>query len=511
MNGSQNTSSSQRVAVIGAGVGGLVAALELAQKGLRVTLLERADSPGGKMRRRQVQGRALDVGPTVLTMRWVFEEIFRDAGEDLREHITLTPLEILGRHGWQDQSRLDLYADLERSAAAIADFASPKEVDGFRRFHRYAESIYRYSELPFIRSQKPTLGGLLGLLGVQGMARLHKIDSMRTMHKALRGFFKDPRLLQLFARYATYYGSSPYLCPATLNLIAFVEQQGVWVAEGGMHALALTLAKLCEKRGVDIRAGSHVEEITTEGERISGVRLQGGAFIPAEVVVHNGDINALSSGLLGEEAARGLGNHHHLPRSLSALTLAAVGRPRGFPLQFHNVFFSGDYPAEFDDIVNKERLPQSPTVYICAQDRAPGMAAPEGAERLFFIINAPAIGDAHEFSDAEKERCIDGALAVLRGCGLEIAFEAVEATSPTEFARAFPATGGAIYGPATHTWNAPLSRAGSRGKLRGLYIAGGSAHPGAGVPMAALGGRMAAESVIHDLGLGELPKLVGTV
>ncbi|MEP7119737.1 MAG: FAD-dependent oxidoreductase, partial [Byssovorax sp.] len=215
---------SERVVVVGGGVGGLVTAALLAHRGLEVVLLERAPAIGGKMRQVHPGGRAVDAGPTVLTMRWVFEEIFAALGTTLDTHVALAPAELLARHAWEGSGgapqRLDLFADLDRSADVIGDFAGPREAAGYRRFCEHARRIYATVEQPFLRSERPTLGSTLSVARGLGVTGLLGIDGHRTLWKSLGEFFRDPRLRQLFGRYATYCGSSPFLAPATLNVIA---------------------------------------------------------------------------------------------------------------------------------------------------------------------------------------------------------------------------------------------------------------------------------------------------
>jgi 1-hydroxycarotenoid 3,4-desaturase len=189
-------------------------------------------------------------------------------------------------------------------------------------------------------------------------------------------------------------------------------------------------------------------------------------------------------------------------RSLSAVTWNLVAETRGFPLLRHTVFFSQDYPDEFDAIFRRTRLPNEPTVYLCAHDRDDrDGAAPEGPERLLCLVNAPAAGDSHPFDPAEIERCETRTFTLLERCGLAVARESASrlVTTPADFHRLFPATGGALYGQASHGWRASFSRPGTRSRVPGLYLAGGSVHPGAGVPMAALSGRLAATAVLSDL------------
>lgn len=490
------------VLIIGAGMAGLAAAVLLASRGVAVTVIERASRPGGKMRELEVGGRYIDAGPTVFTMRWVFEDLFADAGTRLDAHLKLLPLEIIARHAWDTGGRLDLFANAQRSAEAIGDFAGAAEARRYLGFHKAAQNIYETLEQPFIRASRPTPLSLASRIGPFGARRLWNIRPFETLWGALGGHFKDPRLRQLFGRYATYSGSSPFLAPATLMLIAHVEQEGGWTVEGGMHQTAVALARLAEAKGVTFRYQSEVAEILTHRQGVRGVRLTTGEHLEASAVVTNVDVAALHQGLLGE-AVRGLAPPAPgTERSLSALTWNLVAETQGFPLLRHSVFFSRDYPGEFNAIFRDARLPTEPTVYICAQDReGQDGPPPPGPERLLCLVNAPAIGDIHSFSPPEIEQCQNHAFHLLERCGLRIRLnpETCRITSPTDFHRLFPATGGALYGQASHGWKASFNRPGTRTKLPGLYLAGGSVHPGAGVPMAALSGRLAANCVLADL------------
>ena len=360
--------SHHRVVIVGAGMAGLSSALALAASGVVVTLLERGQAPGGKIR--QLGG--IDSGPTVFTMRWVFEELFAQAALNFADHVSLQALPILARHAWDERSQLDLFADEERSVAAIGAFAGAAEAARYRSFCRDTKRIYDILETPFLRAGRPSMAALLGANGFRGLFDLPEIKPFSSMAAALAQYFHDPRLRQLFGRYATYCGSSPYLAPATLMLIAHVE---------------------------------------------------------------------------------------------------------------------------------RDALPDEPTVYVCAQDRNDDDAAVGGEERLLVLINAPANGDRHIYSSMEVERCAQATFGVLERCGLTIAGSPPhsQVTTPTDFNKLFPATGGALYGRSSHGWTASFQRPGVRTKLPGLYLAGGSVHPGPGVPMAALSGRAAAACLLADL------------
>jgi 1-hydroxycarotenoid 3,4-desaturase len=481
------------VIVIGAGAGGLAAAIDLARQDVAVTVLEKAPAVGGKIR---VDGAGIDAGPTVLTMRWVFEALFADAGATLDDHLTLRPAELLARHAWSSRERLDLFADADRSAEAIAAFAGRAEADGFRTFCARAQRVYRTLEGPFMRAQKPTA---VSLAVGTGLSQMFGISPFATLWKALGDHFHDPRLRQLFGRYATYSGSSPFLAPATLMLITHVEQQGVWLVEGGMVRVAIELRQLATQLGAVVQVDAPVQEITVNAGRASGVMLASGERIEADAVVCNTDVAALGTGALGRAVMGAVPAPKPEGRSLSAVTWTLSAATEGFPLTRHNVFFGRDYAAEFDAVFQRGRITDEPTVYVCAQDR-PGAAAPP-FERLLVLINAPPNGDRGEIPPVEIERCATRTFGLLERCGLTVHRrpEHTTVTTPSEFAKMFPSTGGSLYGRAVHGSMAAFRRPGSRSALPGLYLAGGSVHPGPGVPMAVLSGRLAAASLLQDL------------
>lgn len=489
--------------MVGGGIGGLAAAAELAARGLDVTLLEAASAPGGKLRQVVAGGLAQDAGPTVFTMRWVFDELFQRAGARFDDAVRLQPAPVLARHAWPDGSRLDLFADSARSAAAIAAFAGPAEAARFLGFCERAARVYAALEQPFIRSMRP--GSPLQLLwrgGLAGLPGLARISPFRSLWSSLAQCLHDGRLRQLFGRYATYCGSSPFDAPGTLMLVAHVEQQGVWLVEGGMVRLAQAVAALFERHGGRLRTGSPVRRVLVRDGRTTGVELAGGERLDANAVVFNGDAAALA-GCLGAPSGPPAAAARKA-RSLSAVTWnLSAGPAGGFPLQRHNVFFSGDTRAEFDALFRARQLPSDPTVYVCAQDRGTGDATPAQAERLFCLVNAPASGDDAPPSASALQRLQDATRQQLarHGLDLDLGGREVVRRTPQDFDRLYPGTGGALYGRASHGWRASFQRPGTRTAVAGLYQAGGSAHPGAGVPMAALSGRLAAQCVLEQFGV----------
>lgn len=487
-----------KVVIVGAGIGGLTCALELARQGLDVTVCEKAGKPGGKIRTVDVNGRAIDSGPTVFTMRWVFEQIFSDAGTTLADQLTLTPAAVLARHAWQDGSRLDLHADINRSAQAIAQFAGRAEGAAFLDFCARARATYETLEKPFILSPQPSPASLALGAGLRGLGDLWRISPFTTLWQALSRHFHNPKLRQLFGRYATYCGSSPFDCPATLMLVAHVEQDGVWFVEGGMHQLALAVERLAIGAGASFRYRSGVRSIETQDGKACGVTLESGERLDADAVVVNADPAAVAGGLLGSSIRRAA-TVDRSARSLSAVTWSMTAGVRDFPLSRHNVFFSNDYRAEFDDIFKRGRLPREPTVYVCAQDRDDTESFAAEPEGLLVLINAPPIGDQSAFDTEEVHQCTQRTFELLRRCGLDLTPRDQIMTTPADFNRMFPGTGGALYGQASHGWTASFNRPTAHTPVPRLYLAGGSTHPGPGVPMAALSGRLAASRVLTDL------------
>lgn len=488
------------VIIVGAGVGGLSAAVDLAARGVPVIVVEKEAAVGGKMRQLSPGGRPIDAGPTVFTLRAVFDELFDHAGTSTDAELKLTKLEVLARHAWDgDAARLDLFADRARSADAIGTFAGKAEAEGFLRLAAEAERMFTTLHASFMRAQRPSPIGLAMNVGLGNVGALLATKPFSTLWSVLGSHLGDPRLRQLFGRYATYCGSNPFAAPATLMLIAHAELMGVWALDGGMHALAVTLADVARRKGAVVRTGAGVAEVLTSRGRASGVRLATGEVIEGSAIVWNGDVSALAAGLAGPGVTGAAPITLPARRSLSAVTWCIDAATSGFPLTRHNVFFSRDYPAEFEDIFSARRPPRDPTVYVCAQDRGDD-GLNDGPDRLLCLVNAPADGDGTPLSAAVIRDTTTRAFALMERCGLVIDRAAGDGvmTAPEGFNRLFPASGGALYGPATHGAFATFQRAGARSRLPGLYLAGGTVHPSAGVPMAAISGRLAAAALMQD-------------
>lgn len=479
--------------VIGAGMGGLASAIRLAAMGIAVTVVESSDVPGGKARAVPSVAGPVDTGPTVLTMRGEFDALFALAGQTLDDHITLIPQPILARHWWADSPTLDLFSEHEANIEAIQTFAGPREAAAFIRFDAQAKALLAAFDKPVMRAAKPDLAAIARVALRQPRLWPALLPGV-TLERLLRLHFRDPRLVQLFARYATYVGGRPRHAPGVLALIWRAEAAGVWAVQGGMHSLAAALARLATSLGVTFLYATQARRIVTQGGRVTGVEVEGGRTLPCRHCVFNGDPAALTMGLLGDAPRAAVPTAKTHPRSLSAHVWAFAATPHGADLTHHNVFFSGDPSAEFGPI-GQGRMPDQPTLYLCAQDRTP--TPPKGLERFEIILNAPAGAPPHP---DEELSCRQRTFPRLQRFGLTFSPQpgAQALTRPTDLARLYPASQGAIYGRSPEGLMAAFARPTARTALPGLVLTGGGAHPGAGVPMAALSARHAAEAIRQD-------------
>ncbi len=437
----------------------------------------------------------IDAGPTVLTLRSVFDDLFRDVGARLENHVTLTRQHRLARHFWPDGSTLDIFDDESRNIDAIHAFSGSVAAKQFQDFSARAKRLFNGFDTPMMQAPRPSLPALCAHVATRPWL-LPSMAPMSTLAQLLDRSFDDPRLAQLFGRYATYVGGSPYDVPALLALIWQAEAAGVWAVEGGLHQLARALETLAVSKGAEFCYDAHVSEILVEKGHAIGVRLADGRVHHAETILFNGDPRALATGALGENATCVAPQTNTIPRSLSAYVWSFAASPSGPDLAHHNVFFREAPKPEFDAIARGEIAP-NPTLYICAQDR--GTPAPHPAlERFEIIANAAPLTDAK--TPEEFDQCRTRTFQTLAKFGLTFdPIPGVSAlTTPQDFDTLFPATAGSLYGQSPHGMTAAFQRPTARTPIRGLYLAGGGTHPGAGVPMATLSARHAAEAIMSD-------------
>lgn len=487
-----------RVVVIGAGIGGLSAAIHLASRGARVLVVEAGHGPGGKAGVIIEDGVEIDTGPSVLTLPEVFSELFQAAGKEMEAEVQLRRPEPAFSYRYPDGVELLVHHDLERTFDSIEETLGKRAREELSSFLRYAEKIWSAGGPHFVFGRAPTVGSVLRL-GFSNPKAVLAIDSMRTMHQAIRERVAEPHLASLLLRYATYNGSNPFSAPATLNCISWVELGlGGFGVSGGMHALVKGLVRAAWDLGVDFRYDEPVRRISTTGGRVAGVVTDRGT-ITADAVVANADVAHVVRELL-EEEDHGLAPPH--APSMSGYTAIFAPR-RSTERRAHTVLFPPSYHEEFRDIFDRDRPPEDPTVYACAQEVCHHRPGWPDREPLFVMANAPA-----EPENGERPAELIETLAVrVRDRLLEAGMIEADDTpiwrrSPGDLARRFPDTRGALYGAASSSPMAAFRRPRNRvDRIFGLYLASGSAHPGGGLPLAALSGRAAAHQLLEDLDL----------
>jgi phytoene desaturase len=481
--------------IIGAGVGGLSAAIRLAATGQRVIILEQNAQVGGKMGEVSEAGFRWDTGPSVITMRHVLEDLFHAAGRRLEDYITLLPVEPLTRYFYPDGMVLDATRDLQRMAEQI-ERIEPRDVEGYLAYLSYAARLHRITGPAFIYGEPVSLGTFRR---VPVRDWVH-VDGWRTMHQAICSFVRSPHLRQLLGRFATYVGASPYRAPATLNVIAHVELTGgVWYPQGGVYAIARALERLAHELGVEIRTGVRVEQIEVRGGRAAGVIVAGG-FIPARHVLSNVDVAGTYTKLLppGTVPARTLRALNTAEPSVSGFILLLGVRGEHPQLAHHNIFFCADYAREFDDLFRRGQPPADPTVYVAITGKRDPTHAPPGCENWFVLVNAPPLGPRFDWAQCAGEYR-DRVLATLAQRGADIRERIVveKMLTPVDLERLTGARRGALYGASSNDPLAAFRRPPNRSReVPGLYFAGGTVHPGGGVPMAMLSGAAAARKIL---------------
>ncbi|MFM9034548.1 MAG: phytoene desaturase family protein [Mycobacterium sp.] len=487
------------VLVVGAGIGGLAAALALAARGVAVRVLEAGPRPGGKAGTVEVDGVVIETGPSVLTLPEVFTGLFARAGLRFEEVVGLRPLDPGFRYHYADGCVVEVAHDPQRTLALVGAALGPAAEAELAAFLAYSRGIWEAAAPNFVFGPAPTWAGMAGL-ALRRPRALAAVDPLRSMAAGIDRLVREPHLRMLLRRYATYNGSDPRKAPATLNCIAHVELSlGGYGVDGGLRALVGALVAAVEAHGGVIECNAGVQHLLVDGGAVTGIALAGGGQRRGRAVVVNADVDWLRAGAL-PDAGR------HLPAATAASMsgwTAALRAGRGTDRRPHEVIFPADYDAEFADIFDRDRPPADPTVYLCAQERCHGVAGWPDAEPVFVMANAPAEPAAEPRPArvwAELESAVEQRVraAGLWGRGDDLVWR----RTPAELAAAFPGSRGAIYGAASNDRFAAFRRPPNRVPGRsGLYLASGSAHPGGGLPMVALSGMAAADCLSGDLGL----------
>ena len=481
------------VVVIGAGLGGLAAAVDLARRGYDVEVVEAADQPGGKAGTVTLDGVEVDTGPSVMTLPHVLGGLLADAGTQLADELTLSVPDIVTRYLWPDGTALDILQDPEDSADNVARVLGDRAGDDFRGFLAYSRAMWEASADDFVFGPAPT-PWTLWRLGLTRFYDIPKLDPLRTMWGAIDARCESPYLKDLFARFATYNGSDVRVAPATLNCIAWVELGlGVFGVQGGIHEVVRALVRVGERHGMRLRLGSPVVRIHGE-HGVRAVELAGGVRIDCQAVVCNADVRHLVD-TLAPQAPVPLAE----PSMSGWVGILKARRSQRAP---HTVLFGEPYLDEFRHIFDEDRPPAMPTVYLCAQEPCHGRTGWAEHEPVFVMANTPPEPLGRPRDPAIWQALEERVVGRLRTHGLMgPSDQLVHTRTPQGLAQRFPGSRGAIYGGSSNSRMAAFTRPPNRHpRMRGLYLASGSAHPGGGMPLCLQSGRAAATCVVEDLG-----------
>lgn len=456
---------------------------------MEVVVLEKNERIGGKLGAFEADGFRWDTGPSLLTMPDILREFWSEMGKNLDDYLSLVRLDPVCRYRWDDGTIID-----EDSA-----FWERKDV---AKFMHYARGLYEISEDTFLRSTIETWWRQLRLTKLAKLRHLPKIRTSRSMHSTVRRYFRrDPHLIQLFDRFATYNGSSPYKTPSAFNIIPYVEGTfGAWYVQGGLYRIAEAMAKLATEAGV---------RIVTHAEVTGFRRLPGGyalntaaGYCAASIIVCNQDALSAATNYMG------MGHQRRVERELRRRELSTSGfimmlgvRKRHEGLSHHNVFFSGDYRREFRQLFREKRPPQEPTIYVSVDCLTEPWRAPEGCENWFVLVNTPSLRDQFDWT-AEAEAYSDLVLDRLARFGFTDLREHIvtrRILTPVDLKNRVNAYAGSIYGFASHGGRNAFQRHPLQvSDLPGIYFVGGSTHPGGGIPLVVLSGDIAARKIISD-------------
>ncbi len=510
---SPNHSVGPPVGVIGSGLGGLAAACTLAARGHRVVLFEKNPWLGGKAAQHEDAGFRFDMGPTILTVPSVLERIFAEAGERMDASLDLRRIDPQWRCFFEDATVLDLEQDSALMAQRLRAY-SPQSEAGYGDFLAMSERLHDVSRKFFFWRSVEDIGDTLDFKKNMDLATLRDVASLRmgsSVAREIRKRVPDGRVAQMLDHFVQYVGSSPYLAPAVLSSIAHMQtSEGIWYPIGGTRAVPEALAALAERLGVQVRTETSIVRIEREGGCVSGVVTQSGERIALSAVVSNMDSVRTYRELISGEAGRRFARGKKREPACSGVVLY-LGLDRAYPqLAHHNFVFSRDPEEEFDAIYHKGEVAPDPTCYVAAPSITEPGVAPAGGEALYVLVHAPYLRPHHDWSamlPAYRQVILDKLARTAGMTDLAARIRTERVLTPVDIHERYRVLDGAIYGLASHGRFAGAFKPGNRSReVAGLYLAGGAAHPGPGMPMVMMSGWIAADSLDADVASNSAPR-----
>ncbi|MEE8630349.1 MAG: phytoene desaturase family protein [Methylobacterium ajmalii] len=493
------------VAVVGGGLGGLAAACVAASRGHDVTLYDKNAWIGGKAAVLHEGGFRFDMGPTILTVPRVLERIFAESGRSVHDYMDLRRLDPQWRCFFDDGSRIDLMENVATMAAEMDRFApGQKAGEGYKRFLALSEHLHGVSEKFFFWKPVQDLFDTIDIRANLNPGTLRDVLSLR-MHASvagtIRGKVRDARLAQMLDHFVQYVGSSPYGAPAVLCAIAHMQTaDGVWYPMGGTRAVAEGLMKLAGDLGATLKPNSDVEGVAIENGAVKGVRV-GGGVVPYDRVISNMDAVRTYRELVGGEVGRSYEKRSFEP-ACSGVVLYLGLNKRYDHLAHHDFVFSRDPEEEFDAIYRKGEPAPDPTAYLAAPSVTDPSVAPEGGEALYVLVHTPYLRPHHDWSQmlpAYRQKILDKLKRTAGMPDIEDRIVVERHLTPADIHSRYKVLNGAIYGLASHGRIMGAFKPGNRSReVQGLYLAGGAAHPGPGMPMVMMSGWIAADALDQD-------------
>jgi len=489
----------QHIVVIGAGLGGLSAAISLATEGFSVDLLEKNDKVGGKLNILEKDGFTFDLGPSILTMPHIFQALFDRAGKNMADYINIQTVEPHWRNFFEDGSTLDLSSDPERMKQEL-DKLGPNTAKEFEAFLAYSKKLCEITEQGYFEHGLDSFWELLKHYGP--VRSLLEFDVFRSMDQGVRRFIKDPKLVDVLNYFIKYVGSSPYDAPALMNLLPYIQfGYGLWYVKGGMYGIAEGLQKLAEELGVNIRVNSEVAEIQHNAGRATAVSLLDGTVIPADIVVSNMEVIPAYKKLLNnEKEAKRL---QRFEPSCSGLVLH-LGVDTIYPQLAHHNFFYSDHPREhFNAVFHDNKLSDDPTIYLVAPVKSDPTQAPPGCEIIKILPHIPHLNPEQPLTTEDYAALRERVLIKLERMGLTDLRKHIvceEYWTPIDIEQRYYSNQGSIYGVVADRFKNLGFKIPQRSKdISNLYFVGGSVNPGGGMPMVTLSGQLVRDKILADL------------
>ncbi len=484
----------QKVAVIGAGIGGIAVAIRLALKGYQVQVFENQKTAGGKLSRLTSKNYHFDAGPSLFTMPQLVDELFLLAKKNPKDYFEYTRLNEVCRYFWEDGTSLIAKSNELEFAKEVENNTHSKSHE-LLTFLKNSASIYKITNSVFLMQSLHKLKTYLSLNTLKSFLQIGKIDALRSMAKANESFFSDQKMVQYANRFATYNGSNPYEAPATLNVIPHLEQNlGAYFPKGGMYAIIDGLVKLAENVGVHFMFENYVNEIVVKNNKAIGIKANQ-VMYSADLIVSNMDVYFTYQRLLPNFNVPK--NIKKQERSSSALIFYWGVRKSFHQLGLHNILFSHDYKAEFESIFKQKTIATDSTVYINISSKVKQNDAPKDCENWFVMINVPNnIGQDWDTLIAAARVNILKRIKNQFNIDIEPLIETEEILDPRSIEAKTFSYQGSLYGTSS---NKPLAaflrHPNFSTKIKNLYFVGGSVHPGGGIPLSLLSAKITAELI----------------